>query len=400
MRLSEWEAKKILRAVGIPIPASRLITTVEHVPEAAAALPPPVFLKAQVPATRRMRAGGVVRVETIEEAHREVRRLLGSRVHGFPVETLLWEEAVPVVEELWCAVTYEAAAESPVILLSRAGGNRVEERALAGQSGLVRHLFSPLRPVESQRLEEITAALGLAGRVTREIAAIVGRMVEMFLRCDATLLEINPLALTEDGKCLALDAHLEIDDDALFRHPELQSEYGVAPREGTGRPATEFERQAAVIDAQDHRGVAGRVIEFDGDLGLLIGGGGASLTIFDAIRRRGGRPANYCEIGGNPTVRKVADLTRLILSRQGVRRLAVIMNVVSNTRADLVARGVITGVIEAGRVPAETITIFRVPGAWEEEGAKILARYGVRCADRTVSLDEAARLAAGTRDSS
>jgi succinyl-CoA synthetase beta subunit/citryl-CoA synthetase large subunit len=129
------------------------------------------------------------------------------------------------------------------------------------------------------------------------------------------------------------------------------------------------------------------------DLGLLIGGGGASLTAFDAIKRHGGRPANYCEIGGNPSVHKVAELTKLLLSRPGVNRIAVIMNVVSNTRVDLIARGVIKGILEAGRDPARTIAVFRVPGSWEDEGLKILQRYGVAFSDRTVSIDEAARRA-------
>jgi succinyl-CoA synthetase beta subunit/citryl-CoA synthetase large subunit len=126
---------------------------------------------------------------------------------------------------------------------------------------------------------------------------------------------------------------------------------------------------------------------------LLIGGGGASLTAFDAIRRYGGQPANYCEIGGNPSVRKVAELTKLILSRPGVKRVAVIANVVSNTRVDLLARGVIQGILEVGKEPADTLAVFRVPGSWEEEGFAILQKYGVPYCDRTISIDEAARRA-------
>ncbi|UCH20609.1 MAG: hypothetical protein JSU83_19045 [Deltaproteobacteria bacterium] len=156
---------------------------------------------------------------------------------------------------------------------------------------------------------------------------------------------------------------------------------------------TAFERKASEIDQLDHRGVAGRVIEFDGTLGLIIGGGGASLTAFDAVRSHGGEPANYCEIGGNPSVRKVKELTRLILSKPNVTKIAVIMNVVSNTRVDLVARGIIKGILEAGKVPSETVAVFRIPGAWEEEGFKILSKYGVPYCDRAVSIDEAARIA-------
>ena len=140
----------------------------------------------------------------------------------------------------------------------------------------------------------------------------------------------------------------------------------------------------------DHRGVAGRVIEFPGNLGLIIGGGGASLTAFDAVRQHGGQPANYCEIGGNPSVFKVTELTKHILSKPGVKKIAVIMNVVSNTRVDLVARGVIKGILESGLDPARTVAVFRVPGAWEQEGFRLLDKYGVPYCDRTVSIDQAA----------
>ena len=162
---------------------------------------------------------------------------------------------------------------------------------------------------------------------------------------------------------------------------------------GDARPATPLEQEAQRIDALDHRGVAGRVVEFDGDLALLIGGGGASLTVFDAVREYGGRPANYCEVGGNPTEEKVAALTTLLLSKPGVRKLAVIMNVVNNTRADVMARGVITGVVAAGREPSSTICVFRIPGSWESEAAAALAAVGVRPLGREVSLGQAARLA-------
>jgi succinyl-CoA synthetase beta subunit/citryl-CoA synthetase large subunit len=139
--------------------------------------------------------------------------------------------------------------------------------------------------------------------------------------------------------------------------------------------------------------VAGRLVEFEGDLGLLIGGGGASLTVFDAVRRHKGTPANYCEVGGNPTEEKVAALTALLLTKPRVQKLAVIMNVVNNTRADVMARGVIEGAKRAGRVPAEAISVFRVPGSWEQEARTLLAAEGIEALGREVSLDEAARYA-------
>jgi succinyl-CoA synthetase beta subunit/citryl-CoA synthetase large subunit len=190
-----------------------------------------------------------------------------------------------------------------------------------------------------------------------------------------------------------LDARVELEDDAVFRHQGRLAALGEITSFSAGRAATPLELEARRIDAMDHRGVAGRVVEFDGDLALLIGGGGASLTVFDAIRAHRGRPANYCEIGGNPTEEKVAALTALLLGKPGISKLAVIMNVVNNTRADVIARGVLAGLRQAGRSPAEVLSVFRVPGSWEQEARALLARVGVTALGREVSLDAAARLA-------
>ena len=159
------------------------------------------------------------------------------------------------------------------------------------------------------------------------------------------------------------------------------------------REPTEFELAGEVVDGSSHRGVAGNVTEFDGNIGLVIGAGGGSLTLFDAVRAHGGKPANYCEIGGNPDVQKTCGLAKLVLTKPGVDKIAVMMSIVSNTRVDIVARGVIKACLELGMDPAEKIAIFRIPGAWEEEGFKILEKYGIEYADRCVSMHEAARRA-------
>lgn len=394
MRLLEHEAKRLLAEAGLAIPRGVVLQWPADVPAAAREVPPPAVLKVQVAAGGRGKAGGVRPVTSVEEGEALAADLFRAPIRGHPVEALLWEERVRVLREFFLAVTYDPAARRPVVLLGLEGGVDVEAAAGRNPTGVARRPFDPRRGFREYHGREVATELGLRGAEAAAVGSALARIVSAFLRWDATLVEVNPLARTDAGAFVALDARIEIDDDARFRHPDLETTYGVPPREGSGRPATAFERQAAAIDAIDHRGVAGRVIEFDGDLGLLIGGGGASLTAFDAIRRHGGRPANYCEIGGNPSVRKVEALTKLILGRPGVRRIAVIMNIVSNTRVDLVARGVIKGVLAAGADPARAIAVFRVPGSWEEEGFKILRRYGVPYADRSVSIDEAARWAA------
>ncbi|HLA45542.1 MAG TPA: ATP citrate lyase citrate-binding domain-containing protein, partial [Aggregatilineales bacterium] len=182
------------------------------------------------------------------------------------------------------------------------------------------------------------------------------------------------------------DVHFEMDDDAAFRQ---QSLLDAAPESiAWANRRSDFEQQAIEIDRADHRGVAGRLVTFDGNIGMLIGGGGASLTAMDAVLDAGLKPANYCEIGGNPSVWKIKELTKLILSQPQVDMLVVIMNVVSNTRVDLVARGVIKGVLEAGKNPAEAIRAFRIPGSWEDEGFAILEHYGVPYFGRETSIDQ------------
>ena len=211
-----------------------------------------------------------------------------------------------------------------------------------------------------------------------------------------TLAEINPLAELEDGSFVALDAHMEMEDEAKPRQKSLlEGELEIAP-EDTREPyePSDFERNVKAIDSADHRGVIqGKDHGFTGNLGLVIGAGGGSLTLTDAVRSQGGKPANYAEIGGNPSVSKACGLAKQVLLKDGVEKIAVMMSIVSNTRVDIVARGVIKACLELDKDPAETIAIFRIPGAWEEEGFKILDRYGVEYCDRSVSMWEAARRA-------
>jgi succinyl-CoA synthetase beta subunit/citryl-CoA synthetase large subunit len=291
------------------------------------------------------------------------------------------------------AVTYDTVAKEPIAIFSSDGGVDIEELAKNNPEKVRNEIFTLRDGLPEYRAREIIAETGISGKLLLGLGGILSKLASVFMDYDATIVEINPLALTKSGKLLALDCHIEIDDDALSRHKDIADLEKDESRIESARRKTDFEREAAAIDNIDHRGVAGRVIEFDGNLGLIIGGGGASLTAFDAVKVHGGKPANYCEIGGNPSVLKVKELTKHILSKPGVEKVAVIMNVVSNTRVDLVARGIVKGILDAGKDPAETVAVFRVPGAWEEEGFKILSKYGIRFSDRTVSIDEAAKIA-------
>jgi succinyl-CoA synthetase beta subunit/citryl-CoA synthetase large subunit len=232
----------------------------------------------------------------------------------------------------------------------------------------------------------------MTGSELNRATPVLARLARLQRERDMTLAEINPLARLSDGSFVALDAHMEMEDEAVGRQRSLLSEIGVdleEPRE-LYEPS-DFERNVKAIDAADHRGVIqGKDHGFHGNLGLVIGAGGGSLTLTDAVRSQGGNPANYAEIGGNPSVSKSKGLAMEVLKKDGVEKIAVMMSIVSNTRVDIVARGVIKACLELGKDPGETIAIFRIPGAWEDEGYRILDRYGVEYCDRSVSMWEAA----------
>ncbi len=391
MRFYEYEAKSLFARHGAPLPKGRVARTPAEAGGVAAEIAGPVVLKSQVLTGGRMKAGGVKFADSPAAAESAAREILALRIKGQEPRGVLVEQRARVAQEYFAAVTWDGRRKLPVVVFSDMGGIDIEEVAEKHPGHVSRTHLSTLLPFSPYVAKEAVAAVGVTGDDLNRLTPIVATLVEIFLRYDLTLAEINPLGKLQDGRFLVLDGHVDLEADARDKHAKLLQELGIGKEETReARPPTAFEIRGAEVDASDHRGVAGNVREFDGDLGLVIGAGGGSLTLFDAIRKHGGRPANYCEIGGNPSVKKACDLTKLILSKESVRKIAVMMNVVSNTRVDIVARGVIKGCVEAGRNPAETIAIFRIPGAWEDDGFKILRKYGVEYCDRTVSMYEAA----------
>ena len=386
MRLLEYESKEILAKRGIPIPSGVIISSHEH-----ASLPSPAIIKAQIPIGGRQKAGGILEARDQKESKSKLEQMLFSKVRGFRVNKVLVEEKLDIAQEFYLGITYDTVAKKPIAIFSAEGGVDIEELALQKPEKVQKRHFSVRSGLPEYKAREMISLTGINGKTLLGLSNIFPLLANIFLENDATIAEINPLAQTTDGKRVALDCHLEIDDDALFRNRSIAEKEKDPDRIIGKQKQSDFEKKAVEIDNLDQKGVAGRLIEFDGDLGLIIGGGGASLAAFDAVQRHGGRPANYCEIGGNPSVLKTKELTKHILSKPGVEKVAVIMNVVSNTRVDLMARGVIKGILEAGKNPSESLVVFRIPGAWEEEGFKILSKYGVDYCDRTISIDEAAR---------
>jgi succinyl-CoA synthetase beta subunit/citryl-CoA synthetase large subunit len=391
MRFYEYESKALFRRHRLPLGQSRVVHSVDEARAAASELGGPVVLKGQVLSGGRMKAGAVKFADDPGQAAAHFEAIMPVEVAGQKSRSVLVEEKSPVAQEYFVSVTWDGRRKLPVLLFSDMGGIDIEEVAEKHPEHVSKTHFSSILPLSPRIAKEAISATGVSGGDLNRLTPIVFELMNIFLDYDLTLAEINPLARLEDGRFAVLDGHVDMEAEARGRHKALLDELGIGEEETRqARPPTPFEIAGRKVNEVDHRGVAGNVVEFDGNLGLVIGAGGGSLTLFDAVRKHGGKPANYCEIGGNPSVGKACELTKLILGKPGVERIAVMMNVVSNTRVDIVARGVIKGCIESGKDPSDVITIFRIPGAWEDEGFKILRKYGVEYCDRSVSMFDAA----------
>jgi succinyl-CoA synthetase beta subunit len=394
VRFFEYESRQILQREGIPVADGGFATDAEAAKAIAADIGGPVVIKSQVLTGGRMKAGGVKFADTPEEAEAHAREILALEIGGHMPRGVLIGAKAEIKQEYYAGVIYDGIRKLPTFVFSDMGGIDIEEVAEQHPDHIGRGHFSTVLPHMDFRAKDTIASIGITGSELNRLTPILSRLASLFVKYDMTLAEINPLAQLADGTFVAVDAHMDMENEGRPRQKGLLKDLGVSDEETReAREPTEFEIEGEKIDSVDHRGVAGNVTEFDGNLGLVIGAGGGSLTLFDAVRRYGGKPANYCEIGGNPSVSKAKNLTKLVLSKPGVDKIAVMMSIVSNTRVDIVARGVIAACLELGHDPADKIAVFRIPGAWEEEGFKILEKYGVEYYDRSVSMHEAAKRA-------
>jgi succinyl-CoA synthetase beta subunit/citryl-CoA synthetase large subunit len=394
MRFYEYEAREIVKRAGIPVTDYGFTRDAAEAKEIAARIEGPTVIKSQVLSGGRMKAGGVQFADTPDEAQAHAENVLKLEINGQMPRGILVDPKADIDQEFYVGVVWDGTAKKPVIIFSPVGGIDIEQVAEEQPDKVGRRHFSNILPFGDYEAKDVIASTGVTGSDLNKLVPIVTKLAKLFVEKDMTLAEINPLGKLKDGSFVALDAHMDMENEARGRHKKLLADLGVGDEETReAREPTPFELAGEEVDSMDHRGVAGNVTEFDGNLGLVIGAGGGSLTLFDAVRAHGGKPANYCEIGGNPSVKKSCGLAKLVLQKPGVDKIAVMMSIVSNTRVDIVARGVIKACLELGMDPAEKIAIFRIPGAWEDEGFAILDKYGVEYADRSVSLHEAANRA-------
>lgn len=310
MRLLEFQSKDLLRRYGIPCPDGRVCTSPAEAARAAEELGP-AAVKAQVPAGRRGLAGGVRLAATPGEAEAAARDLLGGELLGRVVERVLVEQAVEIVEEIFVSWTYDSRSRTPVVLASRQGGVDVEAQVAEG--GAVSVPVDPRRRFEPYQGRELGVDLGVAPGVLAGFGDLVARLGRVFAEQDAFMVEVNPLAVTADGRLCAVGAAVELDDDSAHRHPDWPEDL-LAPR------LSEHERAVVAADADD-RGTSGvRYQELDGDVIYLVIGGGSGLTYMDYLDRvHGLRPANLIDVSPGRGLAKLQVAIRGALSRPGGR---------------------------------------------------------------------------------
>jgi succinyl-CoA synthetase beta subunit len=373
LKLLEYQAKEYFRNYGIPTPQGKMVTTPGEAREYTEALGKPVVIKAQLPIGGRGKAGGVKFADTPEEAAEAAKALLGTKIKGLTVETLYVEEKLSIVNEVYLGVTVDRRNKSYVVLASGEGGMGIEEVAAEKPDRIVRHIVDPLYGMKSYHARLVAKRLGYGGRSMLQLAAVVESLYTVALEMDAELTEINPLAEIDDG-FMAADAKLNIDNNALFRHEELEKRL----LESYQGELTEREMEA--------RSQGLTYVELDGDIGVIGNGAGLTMATLDTVMLHGGRAANFLDLGGGATPERIREAAEFVLRDE--RTKALLVNVLGGiTRCDNIAEGV----VEARReVAAEKPVVVRMMGTKEKEGRRILKEAGIETLD---SMEEAAELA-------
>ncbi len=323
MFLEEAAGKARLAAAGVRIPGGRRAATPDEAGAAARAIGRPVVVKAQVPAGRRGKSGGVRFAETPAGAAKVAEALLGRDLGGVRVEAVLVEERVEVARELYAAVVTDAARRAPALLFSTEGGVDIEETVAVRPDAVIRHGLDIRRALEPAEAARAIAAAGL-GAAAGPVAALLSTLYDVYRANDAELVEVNPLALTRAGEVVALDAKVVIDDAALGRHPERPAPPPIG---------TDLERRG--------RDMGLLFVELDGDVGVLANGAGLTMATMDAVAHFGGRPANFLEIGGQ-NYKRATDAIGLVLANPRVKSLLVNL-CGAYARTDVIIEGFLSG---------------------------------------------------------
>jgi len=378
MKIHEYQAKELFSKYGIPLLRRQVATNAQEARQAAQEFGGRAVLKAQIHAGGRGKAGGIQVAGSPEEAAELAQGLLGRNLitpqtgpEGAPVHQVLVEELADIQRELYLAITIDRTQRAPVMLASPMGGVSIEEVAASSPEAIYTQIIDPLLGLMPFQARSLAAGLGLQGEPASSAIQVMTALYRVFIDNDCTLAEINPLILTGEGRIVALDAKINLEDDSLFRHQELQGLRDSSQED-------DLESRAAEL------GIA--YVKLDGDVGCLVNGAGLAMATLDVASAAGATPANFLDVGGGASDELVAQAVEIILSDPKVTR--VLVNIFGGIlRCDLAARGVVLAYQRKG---STLPLVVRLLGTNVEEGCNILEQSGlpVTFAD---SLAEAAQ---------
>jgi succinyl-CoA synthetase beta subunit len=371
VKLHEYQSKQLLAAAGIPVPRGRVASSAREARSIAAEIGGRVVVKAQVLVGGRGKAGGVRLAKSPAEAEDQASQILSMQIKGLPVRKVLLDEAAGFDTEIYLGITNDRAAGRPVAIASAEGGVEIEEVARTDPGRIHRILIDPLIGLREYQARYLAGSIELPRTLLRDFVSITRGLYDTYVRTDATLAEINPLVITREQRLLALDAKIVLDDNALFRHPEL------------AEMRDQDEELPAEREARKH-GLS--YVKLEGNIGCMVNGAGLAMATMDVIRHLGGRPANFLDIGGGAGADKVSAALHIIFSDPAVQ--SVLLNIFGGiTRCDEVARGILMALEE---IRPTVPIVVRLMGINEAEGQRLLAEAELTTA---TSLLEAARQA-------
>jgi succinyl-CoA synthetase beta subunit len=353
--LYEYQGKELFSRFGIPIPEGRLATSPDEARRAAQELGGPVVVKAQVLTGGRGKAGGIKLADSPEEAEARANAILGMVIRGHVVRKVWIEKASEIAKEYYLSITFDRGEKKPLFMLTTQGGIDIEEVAARSPEALARLHVDPLVGFQPYQARWLCFAAGVDdANEQKQVVDLVGKLYAAFVGCDAMLCEVNPLIVTPAGEVRVLDSKFTVDDNALYRHPDIGEM-----------------RDLAAVDPQERlageKGVT--YVKLDGDVGILGNGAGLVMSTLDVIDQVGGSPANFCDLGGGGDAQGVVDALEVITSDEQVR--SIFFNIFGGiTRCDEVARGILEAL---GRMTIEDPIVVRLDGTNAEEGRRLLA---------------------------
>ena len=366
MKVHEYQAKSILARYGVAIPKGEVADTPAEARDIARDLGGRAVVKAQIHAGGRGKGGGVKLAKSPDEAFELAKKILGMTLvtpqtgpAGRVVQRVLVEEALDIERELYLGITLDRTVGLPSMMVSKSGGMEIEEVAAKDPSAIVREAIDPASGMFPFQARKLAFALGLAGPSFAKGTAFMQALFKAYAETDASLAEINPLLVTRSGDVLALDAKMNFDDNALFRHPDIKAMRDLAEEDPLEVEASKFGLN---------------YIKLDGSVGCMVNGAGLAMATMDLVKLAGGEPANFLDVGGGANEEPVKNAFRIILSDKNVR--AILINIVGGImRCDIIAKGVVAAVREMG---LSLPVVVRLEGTNVDEGKRILRESGLK----------------------